>query len=442
MTTISPRHARPAPRLTLAALALLTTAGALGTGCKSARIGERVEDFFAFEDKERTRYTPPGMTDQLVAEVRLVGVRSVDKAALRATLANREDEGWRARISYVPIIGVEPRYFNAYEWEKENDLVRIQRFYEERGFFDVTVSQSLNRNDDGEPILSFRVDEGAPTLVDSIRFVGLQGTGVTPQTLQRSMQLKRGDVFTLRDYDKGSAATLATLRARSYAYAEVSGRVVVTKSKQTAAITYFVDPGPRAKVGSITITGLGEVKEAYVREVFTFKTGERFDATELQRTQEAIYNLGVFSLVVLQPDYLSNAQAALDVDAAIEQSATQEVPGPLGVSRLIERARAYAQARIELDPVVPVSLQLKEAQRYGARVGAGIALDTQEQDIHAIATFTARNIANRLGTLQSINEVGYTWAPGGNNSFEEAARNLVTRELTTGNRGVHFNSQL
>lgn len=438
--THSLRHPRRALALTaLAALALSAAACA--------------------QDKNQRRYTPPGQTEHRVETLAFRAVdpedpskkrklQRVNEAELREGLATQEDPGWRAWkvIQPIPILGAEPSYYNTVAWER--DEKRILTFYRARGYYNaeiVEVRRPLAKEGEGQELLVI-IDEGEPTRVRSLRFEGLAETGIEPRAILEGLSIYEGNIFTVASYQQSKYAIERKLRDRSYAYARVRGRVVVDPRTQVADVVFFIDSGPRATFGDVVIEGLDRVDEEYVRDALMLERGQLYSADALQKTQESIYDLGVFSLVTVQPafrrDGKNNEEDPTDevVPRATGDEGDAAAPGALGISELLGKAQEDAAERTSLPREVKILVRVKEAKNWSVQVGAGFAINSTRQDVHAALNLRSRNFFGTLGKLEQFNTFGYALTPG---IFQVSAAQPSQLSLDDfGNRGVYFQTQL
>ncbi len=399
---------------------------------------------------EAIAYTPAGQTDLKVSHLIVEGVNQVDEGELLGGLATREDPGWRTKawISWLPVLGAQTIYFNELEWKR--DKARIEAFYKSRGFFKTVVLTSEDRAaEPGYVRLRIKITEGEQVRVGELR---VEGSLSNLQSLRAALPIKPGEPYTERAYEQSKAILVGRLRQRSFAYAKVSGQIVIDLKTNRANVTYFVEPGPRAKIAGYKIEGLERVDREYVEDEILFKRGDDFSASALQETQEMIFDLGVFSLVTVQPTFElardgedegegaeSGADAATDQAAASSEASAQRRQEASGLSNLLSRAQRDASLQLTLDPQVEVMIQVKEARTFNMRVGAGFALDSARQDIHAQFNWSSRNLLGTLIRLEQLNTVGYVVLPG---LFLLASGQGLFGEAEIGNQGVFLDSIL
>lgn len=430
----------------------------------------------------------PGGTDLIVEQFEINGMEAFDIAELESGLATQQDPGWRASIPWMPLIGADHSYFNRIEWRR--DLDRIRTFYKVRGYFDAKIaSQSIIKSPKRNAVrIRLRISEGQPTLVDEIRIEGDEGlTQADRDGLLDKLAVKKGEVFRQNDYIRALSQLLSRLRSRSYAYAEVSGRVVVRPGEQSARVVFFLDPGPRAKFGEIQIVGTEEIPDRFIREAIPFEKGEPYSSDALEAAQQDIYALEVFSLVSVLPEHeAERALSAVQEDGEdqpaesdkqargqptghdsdstttegeeklpteapaseqiVEQDPDDEQPaapatGAMGISDIIGNAQQEAEQRATLDPSVPIVVRVKEARMWNAEIGAGFALESNRQDVHGQLNWSSRNFLGGLRKLRHFNSVGYAWA------FNARDTNPLTPAFLSDpaqidNQGVVYSSEL
>jgi outer membrane protein insertion porin family len=393
---------------------------------------------------EADAYAPPGDTGLRVESFEILyktggeldDEGSFDPQDLQRGLYTQPDPGWRAAISWFPLIGKKRVTFNELEWQR--DLTRVLNFYYTRGYYNAQIINQNVRRDtkEGEVSIRLTIQENAPTHVTSLTIVGASLTGASSADLLRDAPLRTGDVFTEDRYRRALDSVRARLQERSYAYVEVTGRVLVDAATNTAQVTIFADPGPRTVFGPLLIERPKNIDESYIRDTILITPckapvvdGARdpralarcqpFSATDLQTAQHDLYDLGIFSLVNVQPEFATATPADASKKTPQRQPSAPRPPAeqelrlaqPLGISTLLSKLQTQAAARARLDPIVPIHVKLKEAKNWTVRLGAGAGIDlNSRRDVQARATISSRNFLGLLGKLEFFNAAGYAWA--------------------------------
>jgi outer membrane protein insertion porin family len=194
---------------------------------------------------------------------------------------------------WKPLTEFDPQRFN-------DDVARLKRFYEARGFYNARVTYDLTlKADRVTPRIT--VTEGKPVRIASISVSNASGSA-PPQALDRSFELplKKGDIFDEEAYQQGAQALLALYTTHAYAHAKVQRHAVVEVEKLQARIKYDLDPGVRCVFGHTSISGVADATRKLVEEQLTFKPGEPFDSRKLATSRSAIVDLNLFNSVAIE----------------------------------------------------------------------------------------------------------------------------------------------
>jgi translocation and assembly module TamA len=103
-------------------------------------------------------------------------------------------------------------------------------------------------------------------------------------------------------------------------------RVVIDHATHSADVTETIDPGPKATVGAIAVTGLKDVDEAFVRGRMHLAPGEPFTRAAIDTARANLVGTNLFSAVRLTwPD-----KAAPDGSLPVTVALTERVPHSFG----------------------------------------------------------------------------------------------------------------
>lgn len=227
-----------------------------------------------------------------VTDFTLVGVRALRAKDVLHVLATQKT-GW--------IPGSEPHYFDRADFEA--DLKRIQAFYTDHGYPHVRVTDVKVDVDETHDAVKLQVtiDEGAPVIVDEVRFDGFDVLSDRALNLLKGAPLKAGAV---RDRDvvkrtRDLALQLLNNGGHPEAYVDAGERP--NGSPDRVIVSFRADPGPPMKFGDVSIDGLKDVSEDVVRREVAFKTGATFRSSQVLRTQHRLSRLEVFQVVSVTP---------------------------------------------------------------------------------------------------------------------------------------------
>lgn len=162
---------------------------------------------------------------------------------------------------------------------------------------DPTLAESLERAP-AEPPVAVEVSV-EPGPLFHLRRVTIDGS--LPPGSDIRLELAPGAPAAAGPVLAERARLLAALRQDGYALAKVGEPIALLRPQEDALdIAYPVTPGPRVDLGTITITGLERMNEAFVRRRLTIAQGERFDPVAIEAARQDLASLGVFSSVRAQ----------------------------------------------------------------------------------------------------------------------------------------------
>ena len=226
----------------------------------------------------------------VVHKIAFNGVRSVDEARLKSSLATRQS---------APLPWGRKYFFDKARFEA--DLQRVQAFYADRGFPEARVTSfdaKLNDKQDAVDV-TVTIDEGEPVRVAAIHFVGFE---VIPpnhvDTLERNIPVKVNKPRDRQDVAVAHDQALNELRDHGYPYAKVSTDEMVVERSVT--LTFTAEPGVLAHFGPIEIVGNTAVSDRVIRRQLTFKPGELYRRSIVQDAQRRLYAMELFLFVNIE----------------------------------------------------------------------------------------------------------------------------------------------
>lgn len=272
--------------------------------------------------------------ERVVRDLSFVGNRALDDYTLESAIATTASSWW-ARYGIVRWLGLgEKRYFDEVEFRR--DVVRLILLYRQSGYMNAVVDTSVRRTA-RDAYVTFRIHEGDPVRVTKLDVQGVDGI-FDVQRLKRDLALQVGDPFN-RFLMQASADTIvARLRNVGYPYAEVLRNFDSEAGILKAEVVLEAQPGPRMRIGDVSIRGLRDVDTATIRRVTSVRPGHLYKQDDLYQTQRDLYGMGVF-----------NSVTVILVDSLPPQETVQR------------------------DSTVRVAIQVQEGPRHQVRTGLGYA---------------------------------------------------------------------
>jgi outer membrane protein assembly complex protein YaeT len=227
-----------------------------------------------------------------VKSLQFEGNSTFDDARLKAVLATRES-GW---LPWSP-----KRYFDRAEFD--TDARRLVAFYADRGYPHARIAGlDVQLNDTKDAVdLTIRIEEGAPLVIEEVRFFGFDDLPENVRALLNDVPVKAGQ---RRDAD--SINSLRSLSARifrdnGYPFASIQVNDRRLGESDRVLVNVQAQPGPLSYFGEIGVAGLKSVGERIVVRELTFKPGDLYRESEITKSQQRLVELGLFSFAHIAP---------------------------------------------------------------------------------------------------------------------------------------------
>ena len=344
-----------------------------------------------------------------VRSLTLSGVRSVDRDELQQSIATSASHCKSFLLyAFCPLSHSssiwEKRYLDRTELRR--DVLRIRVFYWIRGFRQTTVDTTVDERGSDEVAVTFKIVEGAPTLVRDVRIRQIDSVLTTAQ-INRVVELKKGEPLNLIKLDSTVARLRAALQDRGYADARVDTATAVDTAAHAGEATITMNPRWLVHVGPIGIEGSKEVSERTIRNSLSFKPGDLFRRVDLATSQRRLYESGLFqraSIAALRvrdttEAALERAAARRDSVRAMRDSARVTTPDSLGQRRAV--------GRTERDTIRGIEINVAEAPPRVSRVSGGFnTFDFVQVD----ARFTHNNFFGGARRLNAVTTLGNLFA--------------------------------
>src|SRR3954469_12371253 len=185
--------------------------------------------------------------------------------------------------------------------ELERDVLRIRIFYWKRGYREANVDTAVVARGRNQVGVTFRIDEGPPTIVSSITVDQPTPTLLSQREINKRVVLGKDGPLNLIRLDTSRVLLQNSLFDKGYADAEVDTTVVVDTASRTAAVTLTLIPKYKTTVEDIVITGNDDVTERTIRKSLTFHVGDIFVRKEMLRSQRALYESTLSRRASIEP---------------------------------------------------------------------------------------------------------------------------------------------
>ena len=215
-------------------------------------------------------------------------------------------------------------------WENDNifdpvtfreDLERLRRFYEARGYYRTRVTHDLTVDSENSRVeVKIEIFEGPPVIVAQVA-VEVSGSDLSSPILP----IKDGDIFVEEVYLKGEEVLRQFFLDRGYAHVVTERHAEVNLDQDRARVSYRADSGPLSFFGETTVQGTNEVEPHVILRELSYKPGETFSAAKIAQSQQKILALDLFSLVRVAPKEVAGKPAIVPMEIQVAEKEPREI---------------------------------------------------------------------------------------------------------------------
>ena len=317
----------------------------------------------------------------------------VDYAGLLGNL------GLRAKALLTPERGWNP-------FRLAEDRRRIAAYVMEHGHYEGSVDEpELVWNGAHTSVaVSWPVHEGPAYRIGSVEIVGAPAEQLAELTAL--LPFRAGARVDMVAYRPLRGVLADHLQAAGWGHARGWSRAFVDRSAKTVAWFYYLDPGPRTKVGSVMVEGNVYVPTRSVLVRAGLAPGQPFSTTEARRAELALLDTGAFASV----------NVVTDADV-LHLPEYPEVGGQLAVDQ-VDPAGALVPRALPAELLVRVVVV--EAPQTRLRGEVGVEGDPERLDVFTSARTVLRNLFAPQHHLVLAASAGYGWIVGDDHRAEGA----------------------
>ncbi|RUM72422.1 MAG: outer membrane protein assembly factor BamA [Sulfurovum sp.] len=258
-----------------------------------------------------------------IKKLNFIGAKKLDKGDLETDLANKEADflGWLPLLNNG-VAAVDQLEYDAY---------RVKEVYMKHGYLDAYVSKPLMRVDFGsyKAQVDYQVSEGDQYRVGDVSIVQNM-EGLKDEDLLSQIKLKKGKIFNIKKMRKDMQKLQIAAGNRGYAYAKVLPQMHKNPEDNTIDIQYVIRPGVPVVINDVLISGNNATKDRVIRRYLYLAPGDKFNATDLKDSKNALGRTGFFESVDIQPQRISEDKINLLVKVKEAPTGTISVGGGYG----------------------------------------------------------------------------------------------------------------
>ncbi|MEX2656132.1 MAG: BamA/TamA family outer membrane protein [Balneolales bacterium] len=301
--------------------------------------------------------------------------------------------------------------------ELQRDEIRIERFYQRRGFPHVQVNAQVDqgRKEWSRHVL-FLIDEGDPTIIDTVQYEFNADPNVINhleeqrdfQRVHRRRVMQPGRRYQLIQHSEVEGAYLSVMRNLGYAHADVLVSATIDTTDNKAEVLITLNPGPLTRFGSIHVEGTETVSDNHVRRQSELMPGDQYSSGKLRIAQQQIFGHPLFRFATVNMPSESR-DSVVDITIRVREHALRSLSlqGGVGFEEIV-RTRISWQHRNPFG----------NAHNFTTTIRASFLEQRGNMDYHIPYVFNPKSRINISPFGQRLDERGYLLLRGGiNNSF-------------------------
>jgi len=257
-----------------------------------------------------------------IQHINLVGNRDFSDEQLRDLFELRTSSWWNSLT-------------NSDKYARERlsgDLETLRSFYLDRGYLDFNVesSQVSISPDKRQVFIAIALNEGPQYTISEIRLRG--NLIIDEKELRELIPVDEGDVFSRARMTAISETLAFRLGKEGYAFASVNA-VPEPGEENTAAVTFYVEPGKRAYVRRINFDGNVSTRDDVLRQEMTQMEGGIASSDRIEFSKTRLERLGFFQTVNVETVPVPGADDLVDVNYSVEEQPTGSLSASVGFSQ-------------------------------------------------------------------------------------------------------------
>ena len=212
------------------------------------------------------------------------------------------------------------------------DLETIRSFYMNQGYLDfkidsVQVSIAPNKSD---VYITINMTEGEKYTVSGTKLTG-DMLGLD-ENLNALVTVKPGDIYNAEAVNKVSEAIVEKLSTLGYAFASATPNPIADREKRTVDVVYTIDPGRRAYVRRVNITGNNRTRDDVIRREVRQYESAWYDSDKVKLSRDRIDRLGYFETVTADPVPVPGTRDQVDIEVKVKERPTGSISLGAGYS--------------------------------------------------------------------------------------------------------------
>ncbi len=246
-----------------------------------------------------------------VAKITIVGNEALSDPEIKGALETREGGGM------AMLTGAGSYSSEAFE----RDLLRINQFYNDKGYIKARVGQpkvqlSPDRN---KLFITIPVEESERFKTGSVE---ISGDFLRPkEELMKRVTLEEGEWFSASKLRESINGLGEIYKNEGYAYVNIVPNTIVEDEQRRIDLIIDIEKGEKVRFGRIRVIGNSKTRDKVIRRELRIYEGEYYSSSGLKRSKRLITRLGFFETVNINT-HRGIKDNTMDVIIEVKEKAT------------------------------------------------------------------------------------------------------------------------
>lgn len=281
----------------------------------------------------------------------------------------------------------------------EEDVAALQRFYQDRGYFDVRVGRKLTFSPDlSELQVTFVIDEGVPYRVEHVEFKG--NRTVSEADLRKNMKLLEGQQYDSDVLDRDVRTVVKAYSPYGFIYdqqplspnpdyLQINHKEIFKRAPGKIDLVYEIHEGRPFRLGRILVKGNENSQDKLVLREMHVAPGQLYNSAELQDAQDRLRGTPFYSSVVMTPIGEDPNVRDLLVEVTEQRTASISVGAGINSNGGVGANLSYEQKNFDIgNPPATFSDLFSDRAFTGAGQDFQASFDPGTQETNATLSFT------------------------------------------------------
>jgi len=201
----------------------------------------------------------------------------------------------------------------------QGDLDRLTSFYQDKGFMDFTIEStqvSLSKNKE-EVYITININEGKQYIVEKIH---VSGKLIAPiQEIAELIEIKTGEYISKSKILQSTENIKARLGEEGYAFSRINAVPGKTKDDDTVDVNFFIDPGTRAYVRRINISGNTTTQDEVLRREIRQMEGGWYSSGAISLSKKRLKRLAYVENVIFEEVRVPGSANKVDLNVRVKE---------------------------------------------------------------------------------------------------------------------------